>query len=337
MCRWGKTDPSHHPLKDTPPSAGGGRGVTFAIWNAVAQHRGKTRNTLAISPKIHHNRTEVSPLESLFCCPLCSAGLERGDHQYRCPAGHSFDIAAAGYTHLLPANRKHSKNPGDDKEMVAARSAFLDKGYYAPLRDALCALVVRETQGLTGPILLDSGCGEGYYTAGLHQALAAAGKAPRTAGVDLSKFALRRAAKRLPGGEFAVASVYHLPLADGSADIITNVFSPLAAEEFARVLKPGELYCYVVPSALHLWEMKEVLYEKPYENQVKQEDYPGFVWQGQETVRYTAHLEGSAHIMALFGMTPYAWKTPREGVARLAGLETLDTQIGFDIHWYRRG
>lgn len=275
-------------------------------------------------------------MESLFRCPLCAASLARDDHQYRCPNRHSFDIAAAGYTHLLPANKKHSKNPGDDKEMVAARSAFLDHGYYAPLRDALCAAILRETAALSSPVLLDSGCGEGYYTAGLYQTLATAGKTPAVAGVDLSKFALRKAAKRLPEGEFAVASVYHLPLADQSVDVLTNVFSPLATEEFARVLKPGGLFCYVVPSALHLWEMKEVLYSNPYENPVKREDYPGFIWLGAEEVRYPIHMEDPAHIMALFGMTPYAWKTPRKGVERLKALTSLDTQIGFDLHLYRK-
>ena len=275
-------------------------------------------------------------MDSLFRCPLCSAPLSRGEHAYLCPKGHSFDIAAAGYTHLLPANKKHSKNPGDDRSMVAARSAFLDRGYYKPLMEALCALAVRETEYLSAPVLVDSGCGEGYYTAGLYRALTAAGKAPAVAGVDLSKFALRRAAKRLPQGEFAVASVYHLPLADGCADVITNVFSPLAAEEFLRVLKPGGLYLYVVPSARHLWEMKEILYPAPYENPVKRDDYTGFVWQGAEEVRYTVRLVGNDHIMALFGMTPYAWKTPREGVERLKALDTLDTQIGFDIHIYRK-
>lgn len=275
-------------------------------------------------------------MNSLFCCPLCSAPLERNAHSYLCPTGHCFDVAAAGYAHLLPVNRKHSKNPGDDQQMVAARSAFLDKGHYAPLRDTLCALVARETADLPAPSLLDSGCGEGYYTAGLFQALTAAGQSPRIAGVDLSKFALRRAAKRLSQGEFAVASVYHLPLEQQSLDVVTNVFSPLAVDEFARVLKPGGLFCYAVPSAFHLWEMKRVLYSEPYENPVKREDYPGFLWQGAEQVRYTLALEEQADIMALFGMTPYAWKSPRAGVERLQNLKRLDTQIGFDLHFYRR-
>lgn len=275
-------------------------------------------------------------MASLFCCPLCSGALSYMDRRYCCSSGHCFDQAAAGYVHLLPANKKHSANPGDDKDMVAARSAFLSKGYYAPLRQALCALALEQLKDSPSPTLLDSGCGEGYYTAELYRTLAGHGIQPRIAGVDLSKFALRRAAKQLPEGEFAVASVYHLPLADQSADLITNVFSPLAIEEFTRVLKPGGSFLYVVPSALHLWEMKQVLYPEPYENPVKRDDYTGFEWQGSEAVRYTIHLNCSADIMALFGMTPYAWKTPKEGVEKLSRLEYLDTQIGFDIHHYKR-
>lgn len=273
---------------------------------------------------------------SLFCCPICNAPLTREERAYTCPGGHSFDLAAAGYTHLLPANRKHSKNPGDDKAMVAARSAFLDKGYYAPLLDCLSGLIVNDTAALPAPVLVDSGCGEGYYTAGIFHALEQAGKTPRAAGVDISKFALKKAAKRLPQGEFAVASVYRLPIPDHTAHVLTNVFSPLCPEEFFRVLKKDGLFYYVVPSALHLWEMKQVLYDVPYENAVKREDYPGFRWLRAVPLRYTVHLDCSQDIMALFGMTPYAWKTPKAGVERLAALEQLDTQIGFDVHVYQK-
>ena len=273
---------------------------------------------------------------SLFSCPLCAAPLTREEHAYRCPGGHSFDIAAAGYTHLLPPNRKNSKAPGDDKEMVAARSAFLEKGYYLPLRQGLEELCCALTREIPSPVLLDSGCGEGWYTAGLYQAMTQQGLAPKVAGVDISKFALKKAAKRLPQGEFAVASVYRLPLPDHSADVITNVFSPLAADEFARILKPGGHYLYVVPSARHLWQMKQVLYANPYENPVKLEDYPGFTHVETKPVRYTISMEDSADWMALFRMTPYAWKTPREGIAKLEALDHLETEIGFDIHVYRK-
>lgn len=275
-------------------------------------------------------------MDSLFCCPICGSPFHREASGYRCTVGHCFDRSAAGYTHLLPANQKHSKNPGDDKAMVAARSSFLEHGYYSPLRDAICQLAVRETAPLPAPVLLDSGCGEGWYTAGLYQTLIKAGRQPQIAGVDISKFAVRKAAKRLPDAEFAVASVYHLPLSNDSVNLLTNVFSPLAIEEFHRVLRPGGTFLYVVPSARHLWEMKEVLYAAPYENPVKLEDYTGFSYQDSVQVRSQIHLDKNADIMALFGMTPYAWKTPKEGVDRLRNLQTLDTQIGFDIHLYQK-
>ena len=111
---------------------------------------------------------------SIFCCPICGGPLERGPSAYSCPAGHSFDLAREGYVHLLPANRMHSKMPGDDKGMAAARWAFLSKDYYAPLRDALCSIALANTG--PAPSVLDTGCGEGYYTSGVYQALRRAGR-----------------------------------------------------------------------------------------------------------------------------------------------------------------
>ena len=247
---------------------------------------------------------------TLFRCPICAAPLRReGDPPakggaLRCPEGHSFDLSREGYAYLLPPNRKHSKIPGDDREMVAARSAFLDKGYYLPLRSALEEQALELTAGLPAPVVVDSGCGEGWYTAGIFRALAEAGRRPVLAGVDISKFALRRAARRLPEGQFAVASSYRLPLPNGCAHLLLDIFSPLAVSEFARVLGPGGHFIYVVPSARHLWQMKQVLYPQD--------------------------------ILALFRMTPYAWKTPKEGVERLKRLDRLETEIGFDLHLYQK-
>ena len=273
-------------------------------------------------------------MRSLFVCPLCSSPLQREERRYVCPHGHSFDLAREGYTYLLPVNRKHSRAPGDDADMSAARSAFLSKGYYQPLRRALCELAV----SLTGPApaVLDSGCGEGYYTSGIYQALLDAGKSPRMAGTDISKFILRRAAKREKGIEFAVASSYHLPLADKSLDLLINCFSPLALEEFSRLLRSGGCFLYVVPSEKHLWEMKKVLYDKPYPNEVKRTPYEGFSYVEVRHVEDEIFLPCQEDIMALFRMTPYCWKTPRAGVERLSALETLRCRISFDIHVFRR-
>lgn len=266
---------------------------------------------------------------SLFRCPICCAPLVREGRVYRCPSGHSYDIAREGYVHLLPPNKKHSKTPGDDKDMVAARVRFLTAGYYEPLRRALEEAAVRYAE--EGVCMLDSGCGEGYYTAGIAQALRQAGKAPRTAGIDLSKSALRHAARRDKETEFAVASAYHLPVADASMDLIVNCFSPMAGAEFLRVLRPGGRLLYVVPAPDHLWELKEVLYETPYPNPEEDVLYPGFSTLGERKVENTLTISDHEDLMALFRMTPYCWKTPREGIARLEGLDRLTVRASFRV------
>lgn len=271
---------------------------------------------------------------SLFICPVCSAPLTREERSYRCPAGHSYDIAREGYVHLLPANKKHSANPGDDREMVAARTRFLDGGWYAPLRDALCRLALAHTGGC--PAVLDAGCGEGYYTNGIFSALQNAGKSPHVAGVDLSKLALRKAARRTPGAEFAVASVYHLPVADRSIDLLVDCFAPLALEEYRRVLKPGGMFLYVVPAPNHLIELKSVLYEQPYLNTEEAVAYEGFDYVEIIPVTALMAIGDSQPLMDLFGMTPYAWKTPKAGVERLAALSGLDVTMDFRVHVFRR-
>jgi 23S rRNA (guanine745-N1)-methyltransferase len=40
--------------------------------------------------------------------------------------------------------------------------------------------------------------------------------------------------------------------------------------------------------------------------------------------------------MDLFRMTPYTWKTPREGVERLDGLERLRVTASFRVHVFRK-
>ena len=233
---------------------------------------------------------------SLFRCPICAAPLTREGRTYTCPNRHCYDVAKEGYVHLLPANQKHSANPGDDKAMIAARTAFLDGGCYAPLREAVCGAV--SAHGGQNPKILDVGCGEGYYTQGLSQMPGA-----EIAGVDLSKAGLKRAARRVKEGEFAV---------------------------------PGGLFVYVVPAPMHLMEMKAVLYDTPYPNPEERVEYEGFSYVDIIPVTTTFTLPNPDTIQALFGMTPYAWKTPKAGVERLKELEQLTVTADFRVHVFRR-
>ncbi len=270
-----------------------------------------------------------------FICPACEGMLEDTGHALRCENGHSFDKARQGYVHLLPVQNKNSLLPGDDKEMVAARRRFLETGLYAPFKDVLCGIVQEAVEGSDSPLVVDAGCGEGYYTGGVWQALNETCPSPRLCAFDISKFAVKAAAGRYKGIDFAVASSYAVPLPDACADVLVNVFSPMAEKEFARIVKPGGTLVFAVPSARHLWGLKQVLYEEPYENEEKDVEYPGFILADRVPVRATVTVQGEA-IPDLFAMTPYAWKTGTPGKQRLAEQETLVTEIGFDFLVYKR-
>lgn len=273
-------------------------------------------------------------MSSLFTCPICAAPLTRGERTYTCPNGHCYDIAKEGYVNLLPANKKHSADPGDDKTMVSARTQFLEGGWYGPLRQTLCELTLSHTGD--APVILDAGCGEGWYTGGIRNALDDAGRTPTLAGIDLSRSALKKAARRERAAEWAVASVYHLPVGDAAADLVVCCFSPMAAEEYARVLRPAGTLLYVVPGPDHLWEMKEVLYDEPYRNPEEVVDYPGFALEEVVPVDCPFTLTKNEDVMALFAMTPYAWKSPKEGVERLAALDALAVTGQFRVHVFRK-
>ena len=271
---------------------------------------------------------------SLFRCPVCKAPLLREEHRYCCPNRHSYDLAREGYAYLLPPNQKHSAAPGDDRNMAAARQSFLSKGYYQPLLDTLCSHIL-PLAGENARIL-DAGCGEGYYTTGLYSALTAAGKTPQMAGIDISKAILRLAARRCREIEFAVASCYHLPVADESVDLLLDCFSPLAIDEFRRVLRPGGAFFYVVPGAMHLWELKQILYDTPYPNEEKETPYAGFAYREIVPVETVLHLAAPEDLQALFQMTPYYWKTPKSGAERLAACTALTCRASFWIHIFQK-
>ncbi len=265
-----------------------------------------------------------------WCCPLCGEPLT-GESTLKCPAGHSFDRAKEGYWHLLPVQKMRTRTPGDGKEMVAARRAFLNAGYYGIFGQAAGELCLEYGQPAAPDRalhLLDAGCGEGWYDRCIAGQFDAAGKPLELAGFDIAKPAVRLAAKALPGAKYAVASSFHQPVQTGWADLLFNCFSPFAQEEFRRVLRPGGRMIYVVPGEEHLYQMKAVLYEKPYKNPVQQIEYPGFRPIGEREVSGEITVPAD-QLEALFGMTPYYWKTPRDGAARLAALPQLTTAISF--------
>ena len=263
-------------------------------------------------------------------CPLCGGKLTGGS-PLKCEEGHCFDRAKEGYWHLLPVQSMRTKAPGDSREMVAARRSFLNAGYYGIFGKALGQLCLEYgvPADPEAPLrLLDAGCGEGWYDRNIAQKFAEAGRPLQLAGFDIAKPAVRLAAKALPTAQYAVASSFSQPVRTGWADLLLNCFSPFAQEEFLRVLRPGGRMVYVVPGAEHLYQMKAVLYEKPYKNPVQEVAYDGFRAIGEREVSGSITVPHE-QLEALFAMTPYYWKTPRSGAERLAALPELETEIAF--------
>ena len=271
-----------------------------------------------------------------FLCPICKQHFSRRDHSLVCPEGHSFDIARRGYVNLLRPGKVGAVRHGDDRLMVDARRAFLDAGFYAPLRDAVTDIVCAMAPSGSAITVLDAGCGEGYYTAAVKRALESMGTAVSAYGIDVSRDALNACAVRDRAIRLAVASIFDLPAENESVDVLLNLFAPYDAAEFARVLKMGGTLVRAFPRERHLWDLKAAIYDEPYENEILSTELDGFAKVTETALDFPLHLETSEQIMNLFRMTPYYYKTSREGQARAQALPKLETHASFRLLVYQK-
>ncbi|AZV06155.1 MULTISPECIES: 23S rRNA (guanine(745)-N(1))-methyltransferase [Enterobacter] len=267
-----------------------------------------------------------------FSCPLCHAPLTHSDKSYTCPQGHQFDMAKEGYVNLLPVQHKRSRDPGDSAEMMQARRAFLDAGHYLPLREAV-AHMVNDILPASATAVLDIGCGEGYYTARFAEV--ARDKGLNTFGLDVSKVAIRAAAKRYADVMFCVASSHRLPFDDASMDAVIRIYAPCKAEELARVVKPGGWVITVTPGPRHLMELKGLIYDEVRLHAPHSEQLAGFSLKQEQTVAYDMSLTGE-EATALLQMTPFAWRAKPEVWGTLAAHTIFHCQTDFSIHVWQR-
>lgn len=195
----------------------------------------------------------LSSVLSLLRCPHGPEPLHAEDGSLVCESGHRFDVARQGYVNLVRAGTGHLS---DTAAMIAARERVQSCGLYDPIADAIVSTLA-QTSGLGGiHTMLDLGAGTGYYSA---QALGAAPEAVGV-GVDLSKYAARRAARAHPRLAALIADVWApLPLVDGVFDAALSVFAPRNIAEIERVLRPGGVFVVVTPEHGHLAELVEAV------------------------------------------------------------------------------
>ena len=267
-----------------------------------------------------------------FVCPKCKAPLEERGGAAVCQMRHSFDRSREGYFNLLLGSVGGTH--GDNKDMIAARRSFLALGHYRPLADLVAEMAEKSIHG--SGLVLDAGLGEGYYTEIVAEKLKASSEEVSVIGFDISKDAVKRAAKRGSIDSLAVASSYHMPVGDNIVDLVINIFSPQAVEQTLRVLKPSGEFIMAIPGEEHLFGLKSKIYDTPYKNAPTDKEISGFELVEQAELRYTIKLEGQKAINDLFMMTPYAYRTSSEGRARVLALDELTTDAHFIVLRYRK-
>ncbi|MDV7443153.1 methyltransferase domain-containing protein [Acinetobacter baumannii] len=261
-------------------------------------------------------------------CPVCHQRLELVSKTWRCEQGHSYDIAKQGYVNLHVVQHKHSKNPGDTPESVDARRAFLQGGYYQPLQQA----VVHLLKDLKAKMVLDIGCGEGYYTSAMQQVV------EQCIGVDIAKNAVQRAAKLNDKVTWVVGTGATLPVIDQSMDVCTSLFSPIPQTEILRVLKDDGYLIVVTPATDHLYAMREALFEQvnPHTPQKFVEQLQDlFELKEQQVIDAPLILDQQA-LKNLIAMTPYAYKASPERRMQLEQKAHLQVTASFQIYLFQK-
>ena len=269
-------------------------------------------------------------------CPICGAELYSDGKSYRCKPteggkSHCFDISSSGYADLSYRNG----GSGDSKDAVNDRTAFLNKQYYLPLANEISRLCEKYLNSKF--LLVDAGCGEGYYS---DQIASAFGEA-FVFGADLSKHAVHRASVRrnMRGGNncsYAVASVFELPMRSDIADGMLSMFAPIAQDECLRVLKDNGILIIGAAGDRHLYDLKEAIYDEVHINEVRA-DLPSSMTLIEKTnVTYSVNIDNNADIQRLFGMTPYKFRTSAKSIELLNALESLTTEVNVDFYVYKK-
>ena len=266
-------------------------------------------------------------------CPICNSPLCLIERSLKCENRHSFDLSSSGYVNLLKPGKKNNAKAGDSREMINARTEFFKCGAYESIARKMCSLV----DELAPHIIVDAGCGEGYYT----EYIAKGDTSRHVYGVDMSKFGCEHGAKSakrsgLDNLSYCVGSIFELPFANESADLIINMFAPVADSEFHRALKRGGHFIVASAGIDHLDGLKAVLYEDVYKNEEKILQYEGFELVRCDNLKYNATICGNSTIQNLFTMTPYYHRTSLDDKKKLEGVDEIITTIEVNFAIYKK-
>ena len=259
----------------------------------------------------------------LLRCPLCGGAFSRKDNSLMCEKRHTYDIARQGYVNFVPGQKEMFYK----KELFESRAKVFGAGVYAPVIEKLSEAIGRHVLA-EKPVLLDAGCGEGYYTKAV-----CPGREMTRIGFDLSKDAVKLAARGPKTAMFFAADLKNIPMQDGSVHVLLDIFTPANYAEFARVLAPNGLVMKLAPRSGYLKELRTLAGDRLRHQEYDGGDVERYVHEkmnvsAQEAITYTLPVtQETAYHLAR--MTPM-----------LAGVDvdTLDlssiTQITIDETLY---
>ena len=253
--------------------------------------------------------SRLSPLLSRLCCPRCQNAFALENNSLVCSQRHCFDLSRKGYVNLAPSHDQEAEKYGS--ELFESRRLVFEHGFYEPVARAIASRLPSDRSFL----LLDAGCGEGYYARFLSNVFPLAD----ILGVDLSRDAITAAARI----QSRVADLKHLPLQNGSTDVLLDVLTPADYQEFSRVLSEDGQLIKVIPGRDYLCEVRRAVAPwlrsgADYDNsRVLEHLKENASILSEEEVRITRTLTPEES-QAFLRMTPMTFSVPQEVLSTLS-------------------
>lgn len=271
----------------------------------------------------------------------CLQTLRLGDDGLTCERGHHFDRSKQGYWNLLQPQDRRSSHPGDSDDAVLARHRWLARGHASGLIERLRPWLSGvdlgpnrdATDGMV-PRILDLGCGEGSFGPALFD-----GHAAGYCGIDLSKRAIKMAARGWPDATWVLANADRiLPAADASVHRVISLFGRRPISEIHRVLVPGGMCVVAVPAEDDLIELREQVQNdghrrRRWEIIVDEMRVAGLECTDQSTWRHQVELQADGIADAL-AMTYRAVRHSQQ--ARLKMLSHARVTLAADLLKFRK-
>lgn len=142
---------------------------------------------------------------------------------------------------------------------------FIKKGFYYELHKLISKIIIEKD---SSQVIVDMGCGDGTHDNIILNLIN--NNQSFIIGVDISKVGVECATDYVKNNFVPlIADLNYMPLKDKSVDIILNILSPSNEKEMNRILKQDGIIIKVTPKKEYLYELRELLNIKEYENELQ--------------------------------------------------------------------